>query len=218
MIVICVCCFAYVAWADKQKRDSQKLWMWYCMGGACIGYFLLVAKIAVYAVARYMYPIYAVALVLVLLALKRFLDLVLKGYSRTNIMIWAVVLGVMISCAYKDVRWEFLYLDSDELLEKAASYKDVDCLYVYKAGEQWKAQSSYMEVRNYRRAVFFENNVDQLVKLQDLCKESEFVLYIVDCDAETVISQIMNLCPQINAYDKMGRYIYATSYHLYSKS
>lgn len=217
MIVICICCFVYVAWGGKPKRDSQKLWMWGCMGGACIGYFMLVAKIAAYTVARYMYPIYAVALVFVLLALKRFLDLVIGGELRISIMLWAVVLGVMISGGYKDVYWEFLYLNSDALLETAASYREVDCLYAYKSGEQWKLQSNYMEVKNYRRAIFFENSVDQLAEMQDLCKESEFVLYIVDCDAEAVISQIMKLCPQINAYDKLGSYAYATSYHLYGK-
>ena len=221
LMIICIGGFLLVSQRGAGKlrltRFNTRKWMWCCLGGACIGYFLLVAKIAVYTASRYIYPIYAVSVILVVLVLKRFLDLILGQYVRASLMLWAMVLGIMTAGAHKDVYWGFLYLDSDSLLEKVKEYENVDCLYVYKTGMAWKAGSSYIEMKNYRRAVYFEDNVNKLKEMSDLSKESEFVLYIVDCNADAVISQIMEICPQINAYDELGSYAYATSYHLYGK-
>lgn len=220
LAIVCICCFLLIASSVKEKRVSaptNKKWMWLLLGGPCICYFLLVAKIAVYITERYMYPIYAVAMVFVVLAVKSFFDSILHDYLKGRVFLWAMVLGIMTFGCYKNCTWPTLYRSTDALLKKSASYQDVSCLYVYKRVNSWKLQPSYMEVKNYKSVVFFEDNIDELIEMYDLCKEEDFVLYVVDCNAESIISQIMEYCPQINAYEKLGSYGYATSYYLYGK-
>lgn len=195
--------------------------MWLLLGGPCVCYFLLVSKIAVYIEVRYMHPIYAVAMVFIVLGIKRFLDMVLGGNFEGRLFLWALVLGVMTFGCYKNCTWPTLYLSSKAMLEQAASYQDVSCLYVYEKGFSYRANMSYMEVKNYKNLVFFEDNVDELEKMSDFCKEDEFILYIVNGNTERIegiISQIMKCCPQIDTYEKINCFgFYATAYHLYGK-
>lgn len=164
-----------------------------------------------------MYPIYAVAMVFVILGIKRLLDFILREHIEGTVLLWALVLGIMTYGGFKNCTWPTLYLSSETLLEKAATFENVTCLYVYERGNSWKVGCNYLEVKNYKQVAFFEDNVDALSTMYDLCKEDEFVLYIIGHDAESTISQIMKYCPQINAYDKLGSFGYATSYHLYGK-
>ena len=64
---------------------------------------------------------------------------------------------------------------------------------------------------------FFRNEIDTLEQMENLKTKDEYILYVVDNDAETIINRIYEICPQINAYEEIGKADVAYIYHLYAE-
>ncbi len=195
-----------------RQMPYDRKWSWILLGGPFLCYFLLVAKIAVFITERYMHPIYAVSVAFFLLSIKGILNG--EAVSHLKKILFAFVLGIILFNSWKNAKFPALYLGTVEVLDRAAAYQDVDCLYVY-GGALWKMNANYVEMQNYRSVTFFEDGVEGLAEMQDLCGRNEFVLYVADCNAEEIIGRIMELCPQITGYEKIGSIGYSVSFHLF---
>lgn len=180
-----------------------------------ICYFLLVSKIAVYNVDRYMVPVYAVLIVWILHGIGMLIDK-FAGVNRV-ISRWAfcILIAVMLFNGWKKCGWPYLYLDSEMIFEEIKPYGHLDCLYVYGDG-RYRIQANFLEVNNFQSITFFEKNVDALSQMNQLRTKSNYILYIQEnMDGEEIISQIEKYCPQINAYEKIDSYGSAVAYYLY---
>jgi hypothetical protein len=177
-----------------------------------IFYFLIVSKMAAYVVDRYLYPIYAVAFVGVMIVVYY----VIKSIVAEK-FVYLVVCGICILISvnsWKYEKWDYLYISSDKLLSEASEYSNVDCVYLYDV--TWKAVSDFYEVSRYQSVTFIP--VSELEMLNDLecVTDSELVVKVIG-NADTILKQVIEYCPNIDSYDKVGEFGYSKTYHLYQK-
>ena len=199
----------------KTQKPKEITIKWLLLIIPSICYFLLVSKMAVSIISRYLTPIYAVLMVWILCGIfitgKRFLK------QEYWFIVTCLCLILMTVNSWKNCNWEYLYKNTKSLLEDVKNYSESNCLYIYDA--QWKVMSSYCEVSQYNSLTFYR--ADNIAAIADMeyKLDKELVVYISDtCDSGAVLEFIMEQCPMLNGYQKIGSYGYATSYYLYGSS
>ena len=196
--------------------DREKIWDVIIGFLPSVGYFFLIAKIAVYNTERYAFPIFATMILVVLYGIKKVIKFL---FQRDDIykIVFGTVCAIMIASNWKTCSWKFLYLDSAKLLNKMDNYNNVDGLYI--GDTEWKMHRNFFEVSKLRSVTFFGNNIEILAEMDDLNNQSDYVLFVMENnDVEKIVNQIFQICPQINSYEKLGSYGYTTSYYLYGSN
>ena len=208
ILFVCGWCHKHSDLTEEKKVTAER---YLIIGIPVVLYFLLVSKIAVFITDRYMYPVYAVLFLGVSCALGSWM----KGRSgQYYIYFLVVIMTVMTVNGWKNMEWEYLYQSSAAFLDTAASYADVDCIYVY--DKSWKTNTAYYEIAKYHSVTFF--TMDHLDMLGDSELSSGYRLLVaVTGDDEAVLNQIIDLCPALNAYEHLGGYGYSNTYYLYGK-
>ncbi len=196
--------------------EKEKIWNVIIGFLPSVGYFFLIAKVAVYNTERYAFPIFATVILAILYGIKKVIGLFFQR-EDINKIVFGVVCAIMIANNWKTCSWKFLYLDSAKLLNKMDNYNNVDGLYI--GDTEWKMHRNFLEVSKLRSITFFGNNIEILAEMDDLNNQSEYVLFVMENnDVEKIINQIFEICPQISNYEKLGSYGYTTSYYLYGSN
>ena len=128
----------------------------------------------------------------------------------------AAICVIMLLAIWKDFKWEYLYLKSEERIEKIASYSDADGLCVLDVG--WKISGNFSEIIHLKTMTFFQDDIGTLNDMEELKSKDEYVLYALENDPEEIIEQIFEICPQIDQYEYIGSSDYAEIYYLYSSN
>ena len=196
-------------------KMNDKKWNYLVAFMPSICYFLLVSKISVINIDRYMVPIFPILILLwyrmLVWIIYRFFD---WRIENKKILI-ALICALVIANNWNICTWDYLYTSSEKLVNKMESYRNVDGIYVCSTG--FRIHNNFEEVSKLRSVTFFDKDVSLLKDMENLNIQNEFVLYVVDGNADKIIGDIMGICPQITDYKEIGSYGYATSYYLYSK-
>lgn len=172
-------------------------------------YFLLISRIAVYIADRYIFPIYGVVFAVTIGGICVWCGRFMRDQYR---YMFALLLVIAIVSGWKKGEWTYLYRTSEPLLQAAAGYSDMDCVYVYDS--DWKINPSYKEVSNYHSVTFYHPSDLQQLSSSDISTRYELIVVTVE-DFEGVVDQVLEICPYLNAYEYLGSYGYADTYHLY---
>lgn len=174
-----------------------------------IFYYLLVSKIAAYQTDRYLFPIYAVSFVGVMCLIIKVIDSIWKAKEG---MIICIILSLITVGTWKGFNWPYLYRNTENTLQKASLYKDVNCICFY--DKAWRTQSLFYEAINYKSITFVEKNDWELVDelLDDSVNEVVIMMCGVD-DKTEYINRIMQEHPFLSKYEKIS----GNSYDLYSE-
>ncbi len=129
-----------------------------------LGYFFLIAKVAVYETDRYVFPIFVLVFLPVLCLLCELCRALIANGERSSERFtkkaasWALA-GVLAVCllvptlgGYRKAGWEYLYRSHVPYLEQAAEYRDYDCLCIYHA--RYQVPTFYHEMMNYKSVTF----------------------------------------------------------------
>ena len=177
----------------------------------CLGYFFIISKIAVLVTTRYMYPIYAV---MIMLVLNMMMYVIFKVVRNKIIYICiAMVLSFIVINEYKSTWGKYLYRKEEHFLQNAKNYKDVDSLFVF--DHIWKTVVIYNEIQSYRSITFIHKSSLENLQNLEIANQKELVVLVVD-DNQEIIKKIMSAYPQLSKYKKIGNYIYSSSYYLYA--
>lgn len=175
-------------------------------------YFFIVSKMAAFITDRYMFPIYAGAMVGVFCLAISSLQIFFK--DKNLLIVTALFLAIIVINEWKNVTWSYLCKNSTNLIEMSESKKNVDCLYVY--DENWKTQPSFFEVRNYNSVTFVQNsNLEALPSLEII--DNKEMMLLVTADSDKILEEIMKQCSQFSGYLEIGTYAFTTTYYLYSE-
>ena len=193
---------------DAIKVEVQKM---FCVALPSILYFLLISKIAAYVSDRYIFPIYAVCLVWVSALVAMLVRLACS--QKVSILSLCIIFSVAISAGWQNYSGEYLYRNTSNLLETAATHADVDCLCIYSS--KGRVQPSFEEISRYKSVTFVPmDQVDRLLQL-DMVSDQEMVVLLVGIDNEQdYICQIMEMYPQLNSSQSIGSHGYGSSYYL----
>ena len=209
LILLTICVQGQYARSIKEKKIVFMRYVCICI--PIVLYFLLISKISVFLTDRYMYPIYAV----LFLAILSGLSLWIKGRNRSQyIYVLAGLLSIITVNGWKMSEWEYLYRDSKTLLDTASAYADVDCVFVY--DRPWKINPSYYETSRYHSVTFFTPEDLKQLYGSDLSSRYHLIVMITD-DEEEILTQLMEICPDLNTYMYLGGYGYTNTYYLYGE-
>lgn len=179
---------------------------------SAIIYFLFVSKAAAYVTDRYMVPVYGVVFV----GLTSIAIIVVQNIFKKK-LVWTIIAIMMVAIVvgeWKNVGWSYLYKSSVTFLQATEKYTDVDCLYIYDV--VWNTQPSFMEVQNYKSITFLKNeNLDALSTLE-ISNENQLMVMIIG-NKEEILEKILKTYSQLNMYEEIGSFGYATTYYLYAK-
>lgn len=156
-----------------------------------LGYFFLIAKVAVYETDRYMFPIFVLVFLLVCCLLTELARALLEGFEHRSerftkrVASWALA-GVLALCllvptasGHRKADWEYLYRSHVPYLEQAAEYRDYDCLCIYHA--RYQVPTFYHEMMNYKSVTFLWDGKVEGIRDLDIA-DSDHVLVKVISD------------------------------------
>lgn len=202
---------------ERERRDKGKdteKTGWILAIGPCICYLLLVSRIAVYVTDRYLFPIYAIIPAAVT-------GLIYWGsrqlVKKNKWVLTGILLSAVIVNSWKMCSWPYLYKDSAALLETAEQYGKEDNLYVY--DQNYKISSSFYEVSRYKSVTFFHRDRIEMLRDSPVKNNGSLVVTVMDsCGTEDILNKILEICPLLDSYKRLGSFGYATSYYLEGKN
>ncbi len=177
-------------------------------------YFLIVSKITVYQSERYMVPVYALSFWMALLLLVNLLHLLLP-VKRANFTA-VLLLCVITAGSWMNAKWPFLYLNSKTFLEKAAGYKNTDCVCLYNE-KRFLIGLQFLEVKNYKsiRLMHYKDKrrIDKAIKDVKKNKPDRIIVSLIDIPASEHKKNIQYF-KDFKSSQKLGSYWGTTSYVL----
>lgn len=137
---------------EKQRKLKSDLrWEYYMIGIPCLGYFLLVAKIAPYYADRYLMPVFPLLALFMVVILEKSQDIIksfLRGFGRRGVLfILAVILIFPNLVMTKPEYWYAGYGLQEDMSEEFA---DRVCLCVYDGVRYYE---NLVEFTNYRKTL-----------------------------------------------------------------
>ena len=185
-----------------------------------VAYFVIVAKITVFLVDRYMVPVYAniflMGCLLVIAIFKRFS---VSDIGRIGLL--CVTLGIITVKSWFSVGWPYLYLDSKPYLARVAKYSGVDNICLY--NNAWQTCVMFKETKAYRSIQFcdFKNRAvkQEILKRVADSNPEKLVVTLVGAEEQNhakYLQELLNQSKSLNQYRKLGsfHYGYVTSYLL----
>lgn len=120
---------------------------------------------------------------------------------------------IFIVNGFTNAEWNYLFKSSQQLLDKAESFSDKNCIGIYD-GQKWKEQSAFYEVRNYKSVTFLsQTNKERILQYSDLFGDG-FILTVIGGNDDGIINMIRNNYPYLNSQELLGKYAYAASYYI----
>ncbi len=182
---------------------------------ACLGYFLIVSKISVYIVDRYMVAIYPLVILVVVLV---FINL--TKFCTSNKIVPHIVCIFFIFLSLTGL-WKndifYLYKDTQKVIDIAKENSDLPCLVVYDA--DWKLTAYYLELTNYKQLIFVSK--DNLHLLRALNKYDRLIAYliltddfIISPDNKVILDTLLEVNKGLEKYDEEFSSEYAITYLL----
>ncbi len=198
--------------SDLIVPNSIQLMKWSIVCIPIMIYFAFVSKSAVYVTDRYLFPIYAVVLAMFLYMVNFLLR---KMFKEKYVYLMMCMIGaVIIVNGFANASWSYLYKDSEELLNKAKESSDENCICIY--DEQWKVQSAYYEMVNYKSVTCIsQTNFNNIIQYSSLFGDG-FILNIIGGNDEKILMFIREEFPYLDQYEKIGGYAYSTTYRVFA--
>lgn len=177
----------------------------------CILYYLLITRIAIYKIGRYLYPVYAVLLLAACLLLIHIVTGLVKGLPGKAAA--GLLLCIIVAGSYKLCYWEYSFKNDAErnALEAAKRYAGYDCIYIYRQGGMWACAQSYYEVKNYGTLTFVDE--EDMTALADRGEDGLVVYVLSYCDLDKVLREVLKMCPKLERYEQISEMTYTKAFY-----
>lgn len=195
------------------RRFFNKNKKYFIVGFPIVIYFIFVSKSAVYVTDRYLFPIYASAFGLLWCAIYNGLE---KLTEKNRYIVICLIGAILIVNEYTNTEWNYLYKESEELLNRAKEYSDENCICVYDVKS--KTQPAFLEMKNYKSVTFIsQENSNSILQRVDLMNDG-FILEIMGGNDDEIINMVLESIPYLDRYEKIGEYMYGKTYRIFSST
>lgn len=220
LLILCIFVTGVVWHRNKIKEkllgkiDADRVWDLLILVVPSICYVVMIAKVAPYQVDRYVMGTFGIIVITFLLTIRWVLNVCFEKRKKLKAIITIVICLITIFSILQTFPISYLYLGDEEFLDEMAQYSEVDGLCV--TSEGWRISGNFNDMIKLGSLTFFQNEIETLEQMEDLKFKDEYILYVVDNDAEEIIQRIYEICPQITTYREIGKADAAYIYHLYS--
>lgn len=194
----------------RTSLDFVMLMRWLIIGIPIVLYFIFVSISAAYVADRYLFPIYAVTFGLFLCMMYEIWKKLVP--TKYVYIIMCLIGTIFIINGFGNARWDYLYKSSTDLLDKAETYSDKNCIGVYDV--MWKEQPAFCEMQNYKSVTFIQQeHYNNILYYGDLFEDG-FILNIIGGNDDRIINMIQSNYPYLNRCEKIGEYAYSNTYFI----
>lgn len=199
---------------EEKEKKINCFFEWMLLVFPVITYFCLVSKSAVYLADRYIYPIYAVTLFLIIVGFGRltchwiqFIDL--------QISILVIMSVLIIVGTWSNMSWPYLYQNEAKRMGIIEEYENLNAIVVYDA--IWKTQQMYPEMTYMNSSTFITEEEIGLLDDYKYKNDKEIFVLISWSNHESTLTEIMEKLPCVSKYEKLCEFGYHTVYRLFGE-
>lgn len=199
----------------QEKIDIDRAWDGVILFVPSICYIIMIAKVAPYQVDRYVMGTFGIIIIAFLFTIRAAVNFCFPDRKIIKTVAMVIICLATLVSINQSFHISYLYLGDEEFLNKMETFSDVDGLCV--TSEGWRISGNFNDMIKLGSLTFFQNEIETLEQMEDLKSKDEYILYVVDNDAETIIGRIYEICPQITACEEIGKADAAYIYHLYAE-
>lgn len=193
------------------KNNIQSIQKWSVLCIPVFFYYVFISNIAVYITDRYFHLIYGLLILIVVTTL----CIVVEKVIPSKVAFVGLLIILLLS-TFKEFgeNWFYLYRGTQPFLDKAATYDNVDCLHVF--NRIYEIDPSFYEARSYDRIVFVPYGDFEAFNNLELNTQNGLIITVGNvCDFELLKSEIQEIWPELDNYEKLGEHSFSSSYYFY---
>lgn len=185
-----------------------------CCIGVCVLFFLAISRVGISVNARYISPVYSVLFPVVVCGVSAGCKAVVKQQHVRSALFFLLLFFTIGS--WRNQEWECFYRSAEPILEAAGQYPDVDCICIYEG--LGRVATAYKEASKYHSITFYKEGNLELLKLSDLSSRYELMVILdMTVDEQTALEAVMEICPDLDAYEYLGKDVHTSTYYLHSE-
>ncbi len=202
---------AFRAYPIKAEPKDGKKYAWIMLVGSCLGYFLIIAKVAVYTTDRYFHIIYPLLIILVVggvcVGVRYFLS------AKVTFWLLAVVLLLTTVKEFGN-NWYYLYRSTRQLIQTAKQYGDLDCIYIVNAG--YEINPSFYEIREYNTVTFIDKEELEQIETVECSTENGLIISMGSAiSVEEIAAKVQEIYPKLVNFEQLGSHSFSVTYRFY---
>ena len=151
--------------SKKYLNINNLEWCYGIILVACLSYFVFVSISASFQTDRYIYPIYAVILIVIDGLVYYGILYWIQNEKITN-RVFTIGVIILISLALYKPQYSNLYLSDKEMMYNLKTKNDMNCICIYEG--IWELPSLWDEIQNYKSVTFYQcldgNNVEEIMR------------------------------------------------------
>lgn len=187
---------------------------WWFILLPCLGYFLVVTKVAPFKTDRYIFPIYPLIILLFVIICYRVLRLVIENNRNLFVMLGVVVILVTVS-GLKTQTVNYTFEDRQIRHDITEKYKDLDTVYITD-GQGWRVIGSCTELLNTNRVYYVDGTDTNPVDDLELNQAGELLIYVDSgFQAEDIVRELFKENKSLDKLELLYEGFYSNVYHVY---
>lgn len=207
--------FRCIVW-EKAKRKQNGINCWMMVFIPCIMYFLTVSKIAVLAATRYIAPMYALCIIL-LMGLFEKLTFYITDNDKAKCIVGILMISILLNSSWKTYTWTELHSAAEECINTARKYGvNNECIYIMNLS--YHSLPSYQEFIQYQNMTFIRDNNMELLYTDEYSGYDHVVMYFDKStgqeNIDEILAKMIEMNPGLNGYEELHEYSYNIAYYL----
>jgi len=211
LLIIVLLVVRRVKCGKSKLEEGHCLEKKYCMLGVPTAlFFVTISKSAPILSIRYLSPVFAVALVLVLAALYYMISLTINSLAY-QLCIFAFICAIVTLGSYINCDWEYLYRNHDEAMtyaEQNATNTKAICVY----NDSWRIVTSYYEMAQCSSSAFYQLSSYEEFENQNIKLPDELAFFLIGTDAD-FLDKFEYDHPEYKLVKDNGTFGYANVYY-----
>lgn len=210
--------FSYV-YGNKSEEGQGVLTSrrWLIIIIPCVLYFFTVTWIAIFVATRYISPLYAICVILMMGLLEKVISCFnFKDYARCVVVM--VLLGLLLNNSWKIYTWPGLYKEAKEPIEISQKYGiNNECIFVVNV-VNFHTKACYQEFIQYQNITFIPYLEMELLYNEEYEGYDHVVMYFDKNLGQGVIDEILadmiGMNPGLDEYTRLYEYNNNVAYYL----
>lgn len=217
LVFVIIAVYLFISESAQKKGKVREFLKssWMIVSGPGLMYTVTLSKIAISTQSRYVSPVYAMYVILIIGLLYTITSGIINNKNRYILLI--CVIGILLNGSYKSYDWPELHLEAEQFVNTARKYGvNNECIYVF--NRIWRGMQSYQEFIQYQNLTFIPDDNLELLYTGEYDGYDHVVMYFDKNVGQEKIDEILQRMiernPEISRYEKLHEYSYNVTYYL----
>lgn len=201
----------------KRKRRLLPLRFsesWWFILFSCLGYFLIITKVAPFKTDRYIFPIFPLVVLLFITMCYEVLQLMIDNKKILTILIGSLV-AIITVFGYATQKVNYVYEERQERHDVTRANKELETVYITD-GEGWKVIGSCTELLNTNKVYYVDGTDKTPVDDKELNQAKELLIYVdASYQAEEIVAVLFQNNKNLDEFELLYEGFYSSVYRVH---